>query len=111
VKKQVDPVPNEYLRRPRRRTRVHLDSMPREKDNPSLGGVFSRPRSLVSNPDHLPDLPLPEEIHRTSLANDLHGTKSGSSSNSTSRSTSRVNSISSRISGHNHRPLTRSNDS
>jgi fucose permease len=100
VKKQVDPVPNEYLRRHRRRTRAHPGSMPREKENPSLGGVFSRPRSLVSDPDHLPDLPLPEEIHRTSLANDLHGTKSNSSSNSTSR-----------ISDTNQRLSTRSNDS
>ncbi|OGE50379.1 hypothetical protein PENARI_c017G08759 [Penicillium arizonense] len=100
VKKQVDPVPNEYLRRHRRRPRAHPGSMPREKENPSLGGVFSRPRSLVSDPDHLPDLPLPEEIHRNSLANDLHGTKSNSSSNSTSR-----------ISDTNQRPSTRSNDS
>ncbi|KAJ6012795.1 hypothetical protein N7522_003150 [Penicillium canescens] len=100
VKKQVDPVPNEYLRRHRRRSRAHPRSIPREKENPSLGGVFSRPRSLVSDPDHLPDLPLPEEIHRTSLANDLHGTKFNSSSNSTSR-----------ISDTNQRLSTRSNDS
>jgi fucose permease len=80
VKKQVDPVPNEYLRRHRRRTRTHVDTMQREKDNPSLGGVFSRPRSLVSNPDHLPDLPLPEDIHRSSLAHNLPGGKSSSSS-------------------------------
>ncbi|CAG8364481.1 unnamed protein product [Penicillium salamii] len=80
VKKQVDPVPNEYLRRHRKRTRTHIDTIQRDKENPSLGGVLSRPRSLVSNPDHLPDLPLPEEIHRSSLAHDLPGQKSSSSS-------------------------------
>jgi fucose permease len=88
VKKQVDPVPNEYLRRHRRRTRTHVDTMQREKDNPSLGGVLSRPRSLVSNPDHLPDLPLPEEIHRSSLAHDLFGGKSSSSSSHNSNESS-----------------------
>jgi fucose permease len=100
VKKQVDPVPNEYIRRHRRRTRAHLGPMPREKENPSLGGVLSRPRSMITNPDHLPDLPLPEEIHRTSLANDLHGTISNSSSNLTSRN-----------SDPNQRSSIRSNDS
>ncbi|CAG7927287.1 unnamed protein product [Penicillium olsonii] len=80
VKKQVDPVPNEYLRRHRKRTRTHIDTIQRDKENPSLGGVLSRPRSMVSNPDHLPDLPLPEEIHRSSLAHDLNGDKSTSSS-------------------------------
>ncbi|KAJ5867443.1 hypothetical protein N7534_001996 [Penicillium rubens] len=93
VKKQVDPVSNEYLRRYRRRSRAPVDTMHREKDNPSLGGVLSRPRSLASNPDHLPDLLLPEEIHQNSLAGDLPRPKSNSSSSS------RVNSNSSRNSG------------
>ncbi|CAG8891141.1 unnamed protein product [Penicillium egyptiacum] len=82
VKKQVDPVPNEYLRRRRRRSRAPVDTMHREKDNPSLGGVLSRPRSLASNPDHLPDLLLPEEIHQNSLAGDIPRAKSSSSSSS-----------------------------
>ncbi|KAK9856239.1 Major facilitator superfamily domain [Penicillium brevicompactum] len=84
VKKQVDPVPNEYLRRHRRRTRTRIETVQRDKENPSLGGVLSRPRSLVSNPDHLPDLPLPEEIHRSSLAHDppLRLSSSSSSRNS-----------------------------
>ncbi|KAJ5426752.1 hypothetical protein N7465_001822 [Penicillium sp. CMV-2018d] len=90
VKKQVDPVPNEYLRRRRRRTRKPVDTMHREKDNPALGGVLSRPRSLASNPDHLPDLFLPGEIHPNSPTHDLPRAKSSSSSSS------RVNSNSSR---------------
>lgn len=101
AKKQVDPVPNEYLRRHRRKTRTHIGTMQRDKENPSLGGVLSRPRSLVSNPDHLPDLPLPEEIHRSSLAHDLPGGRSsaGSSGNSTS---SRHSASKQRLSNGNH---------
>ncbi|KXG52254.1 Major facilitator superfamily domain, general substrate transporter [Penicillium griseofulvum] len=105
VKKQVDPVPNEYLRRHRRRTRTPADTIHREKDNPSMGGVLSRPRSLVSNPDHLPDLLLPEEIHQHSLARDL------SADQSTSSSSSRVKPSSSRNSGSNRRFSARTNDS
>ncbi|OQE36097.1 hypothetical protein PENCOP_c012G00487 [Penicillium coprophilum] len=104
VKKQVDPVPNEYLRRHRRRTRIPVDTMHREKDNPSMGGVLSRPRSLVSNPDHLPDLLLPEEIHQNSLARDLSGAQSISSSSS------RVKPSSSRDSGSKQRFSARVND-
>ncbi|KAJ5608302.1 hypothetical protein N7537_004921 [Penicillium hordei] len=92
VKKQVDPVPNEYLRRHRRRTRNPVDTMHREKDNPALGGVLSRPRSLASNPDHLPDLFLPEEIHQNSLARDLPRAKSSSGSSSRANSNSSHNS-------------------
>ncbi|KAF4766496.1 hypothetical protein N7455_005705 [Penicillium solitum] len=105
VKKQVDPVPNEYLRRHRRRSRKPVDTMHREKDNPALGGVLSRPRSLASNPDHLPDLLLPEEIHQNSLAHDLPRAKSSSSSSS------RANSNSSRNSGSKQRFSATINDS
>jgi fucose permease len=105
VKKQVDPVPNEYLRRRRRRSRAPVDTMHREKDNPSLGGVLSRPRSLASNPDHLPDLLLPEEIHQNSLAGDHPRAKSSSNSSS------RVNSNSSRNSGSKQKFSNRIDDS
>ncbi|KAJ5673982.1 Major facilitator superfamily domain general substrate transporter [Penicillium macrosclerotiorum] len=63
VKKQVDPVPNEYLRRHRRRSRAATGTIHREKQNPAIGGVLSRRRSLVSDPDLLPDLPMPGETH------------------------------------------------
>ncbi|KAJ5176349.1 Major facilitator superfamily domain general substrate transporter [Penicillium canariense] len=70
VKKQVDPVPNEYLRRHhrhhRRRKRASVKTMHREKENPSQGGVLSRRRSLVFDPDLLPDLPMPGETHQSS---------------------------------------------
>ncbi|KAK4867420.1 hypothetical protein LT330_000930 [Penicillium expansum] len=105
VKKQVDPVPNEYLRRHRRRTRNPVETMHREKDNPALGGVLSRPRSLASNPDHLPDLLLPEEIHQSSLAHNLPRAKSSSGSSS------RVNSTSSHHSGSKQRFTARIDDS
>ncbi|KAJ5787286.1 Major facilitator superfamily domain general substrate transporter [Penicillium paradoxum] len=105
VKKQVDPVPNEYLRRHRRRSRPPIEPMHHQKDNPSLGGVLSRPRSLVSNPDDLPDLLLPEEIHQNSLAHGLAAAKS------TSTSSFRVHSITPRHSGSNHRSSTRSKNS
>ncbi|GLI76934.1 hypothetical protein PoHVEF18_005212 [Penicillium ochrochloron] len=67
VKKQVDPVPNEYLRRHhRRRSKAPGGSgVQREKHNHSVGGVLSRPRSLVSDPDLLPDLPMPGETHQS----------------------------------------------
>lgn len=64
VKKQVDPVPNEYLRRHRRRRSKPLAEMQREKQAHAVGGVLSRPRSLVSHPDMLPDLPMPGEMHQ-----------------------------------------------
>ncbi|KAF7114373.1 hypothetical protein CNMCM5793_008325 [Aspergillus hiratsukae] len=62
--KQVDPVPNEYLRRHHRRRRNHtapnntLSPVPRAKDNPSVGGVLSRRRSVLTDP--LPTIDLPE---------------------------------------------------
>lgn len=62
--KQVDPVPNEYLRRHHRRRRNRtapnnsLSPVPRAKDNPSVGGVLSRRRSVLTNP--LPTINLPE---------------------------------------------------
>ncbi|RAL16496.1 putative MFS monosaccharide transporter [Aspergillus homomorphus CBS 101889] len=54
AKKQVDPVPNEHLRHPRRRSR----GVPRAKDNPSIGGVLSRRRSVLLDP--LPTVQLTE---------------------------------------------------
>ncbi|KAJ5144018.1 Major facilitator superfamily domain general substrate transporter [Penicillium bovifimosum] len=105
VKKQVDPVPNEYLRRHRRRSRAPVNPMHREKDNPSLGGVLSRPRDLVSSPDHLPDLQLPEEIHQNSLDNAVL-----SAAKSSSTESSRINSISPRNSGSKHRSSARGDD-
>ncbi|KAL4784350.1 major facilitator superfamily domain-containing protein [Aspergillus varians] len=56
AKKQVDPVPNEHLRRPRRRRNraVKSNALPREKANPSQGGVYSRRRSVLDDPDPLP---------------------------------------------------------
>ncbi|KAF7589654.1 hypothetical protein BBP40_003988 [Aspergillus hancockii] len=48
AKKQVDPVPNEHLRRPRRH-RHRENVIQREKENPSVGGVFSRRRSVLSD--------------------------------------------------------------
>lgn len=81
VRKQVDPVPGEYLRRPRRSTRnskSNIKSKPKPKkkgtlhgtgtgtrtrENPSRGGVLSRrrsfigevPLSTVGNENRLPD--------------------------------------------------------
>lgn len=79
VKKQVDPVPNEYLRRRRRRSRAPA-TMHREKQNPSFGGVLSRRRSLVSDPDDLPDLPFPSETHQSPAMAGVHDSKSSFSS-------------------------------
>lgn len=86
AKKQVDPVPNEYLRRHRRRSRALAGTLPREKDNPSSGGVLSRPRSLVSVPDLLPDLPVPGETHQRPVAHSVPNSTTGSISNASSRS-------------------------
>lgn len=79
VKKQVDPIPNEYLRRHHRRSRPSVEVIHREKENRSVGGVFSRRRSLVSNPDHLPDLPFPGET-QASIPSSLRKSRSRSSS-------------------------------
>ncbi|OGM44356.1 MFS transporter [Aspergillus bombycis] len=58
AKKQVDPVPNEHLRRPRRhRSRPNI--VQREKENPSVGGVYSRRRSVLS--DLLPAVTLSDQ--------------------------------------------------
>lgn len=67
AKKQVDPVPNEYLRRHRRRSRVKQNPsnnpnnnvLMGSKDNPASGGVLSRQRSLVVEP--LSTFQLPED--------------------------------------------------
>lgn len=90
VKKQVDPVPNEYLRRHRRRRSKAPGGggVQREKQNPSVGGVLSRPRSLVSDPDLLPDLPMPGETHqspRTRSVRSVSVRGSKGSSNESSR--------------------------
>ncbi|RAL05755.1 putative MFS monosaccharide transporter [Aspergillus ibericus CBS 121593] len=64
AKKQVDPVPNEHLRHHhRRRSRVKATVVAREKENPSVGGVLSRRRSVVSEP--LPTVQLPDHSKRT----------------------------------------------
>lgn len=95
VKKQVDPVPNEYLRRHRRRKSKPPAGaeMQREKQNHAVGGVLSRPRSLVSDPDLLPDLPMPGETHQSSSPRMSGVRGSKGSSNSSSR-------VESRSSGH-----------
>ncbi|KAJ5081510.1 Major facilitator superfamily domain general substrate transporter [Penicillium alfredii] len=90
VKRQVDPVPNEYLRRHRRRSRAPVDSMPRKKENPSIGGVLSRRRSLLADPDPVPDLHLPEETHASPLSRGLPASKSSSSSQTGSNSSREV---------------------
>ncbi|KAB8239873.1 hypothetical protein ETB97_002316 [Aspergillus alliaceus] len=58
AKKQVDPVPNEHLRRPRRH-RPRQNVVQREKENPSVGGVYSRRRSVLS--DLLPAVTLSDQ--------------------------------------------------
>lgn len=80
VKKQVDPVPNEYLRRHHRRRSRATGALHREKQNPSSGGVLSRRRSLVSDPDLLPDLPFPGETHQAPAVAGVHDSKSSFSS-------------------------------
>ncbi|KAL2833348.1 major facilitator superfamily domain-containing protein [Aspergillus cavernicola] len=77
AKKQVDPVPNEHLRHTRRRRRpgVKSNALPREKGNPSQGGVYSRRRSVLDGPDPLPTV-------------ELSGPNSASNSISISRSNS-----------------------
>ncbi|PYH95121.1 MFS general substrate transporter [Aspergillus ellipticus CBS 707.79] len=50
AKKQVDPVPNEHLRHHRRLSRMRQNVVAREKENPSVGGVLSRRRSVVAEP-------------------------------------------------------------
>ncbi|KAJ5712780.1 Major facilitator superfamily domain general substrate transporter [Penicillium malachiteum] len=80
VKKQVDPVPNEYLRRHRRRSRAPVEIMRREKENRSVGGVLSRRRSVVSNPDHLPDLLIAGETHQSPVTHEVKPFRSSSSS-------------------------------
>ncbi|KAE8371912.1 major facilitator superfamily domain-containing protein [Aspergillus bertholletiae] len=72
AKKQVDPVPNEHLRRPRRH-RPKPNIVQREKDNPSEGGVYSRRRSVLS--DLLPAVNLSDQSPSQSqpdLANNEH---------------------------------------
>ncbi|KAJ6085847.1 Major facilitator superfamily domain general substrate transporter [Penicillium sp. IBT 16267x] len=97
VKKQVDPIPNEYLRhhRHRRRSRAAVGAIRREKENQSRGGVLTRRRSLVSNPDDLPDLPFPGDTHQIPSSRRLHS-KSSSTSTSTSQDHSQSSNDSSR---------------
>ncbi|KAJ5610284.1 hypothetical protein N7510_007003 [Penicillium lagena] len=61
AKKQVDPVPNEYLRGYRRRSRNQKNAIPQEKQNPAVSGVFSRRRSVLENP--LQSVSLPDMTH------------------------------------------------
>ncbi|CRG85501.1 Glucose/galactose transporter [Talaromyces islandicus] len=62
AQKQVDPVPNEYLRRhhrhrrSRRKNRADEGPLPKE-EHYARGGVWSRPRSLVEEPSSPPPLP------------------------------------------------------
>lgn len=88
AQKQVDPVPNEYLRRHRRRSRPREGAMPRGKENPAAGGVLSRPRSLVDDPDLMPDLPMPGETHQrpVTVVRSFHNSTPDPSSNLNSRS-------------------------
>ncbi|KAE8323319.1 major facilitator superfamily domain-containing protein [Aspergillus sergii] len=70
AKKQVDPVPNEHLRRPRRH-RPKRNIVQREKENPSIGGVYSRRRSVLS--DLLPAVTLSDQSSsQPDLANNGH---------------------------------------
>ncbi|KAJ5907884.1 hypothetical protein N7495_000566 [Penicillium taxi] len=91
AKKQVDPVPNEYLRRPRRRSCAVVEhpSVFIEKANPSNGGVLSRRRSL-SNPDDLPDFQIPGEPPPSRRS---HSFRSNSSSHSQNPSKKRCSVI------------------
>ncbi|KAE8351420.1 major facilitator superfamily domain-containing protein [Aspergillus coremiiformis] len=66
AKKQVDPVPNEHLRRPRRH-RPRPNVVEREKENPSAGGVYSRRRSVLSDP--LPTVTLSNQSSQLELPN------------------------------------------
>ncbi|KAJ6164237.1 hypothetical protein N7470_002909 [Penicillium chermesinum] len=84
VKRQVDPVPNEYLRRHHRRNRPPLEVIHREKENRASGGVFSRRRSVVPGPDHLPDLPFPGEA-QLNIPPSLPMSRSSSGSQANSR--------------------------
>ncbi|PLB33494.1 putative MFS monosaccharide transporter [Aspergillus candidus] len=59
AKKQVDPVPDEHLRHPRRLSRVRPNVVPREKENPAMGGVFARRRSVLTDP--LPNVELAQQ--------------------------------------------------
>jgi fucose permease len=75
AKKQVDPVPDEYLRRYHRRRHHHCrrknraesgdPPLPKE-EHYSLGGVWSRPRSLVEEPPSSSEPPPIPEMAMTS---------------------------------------------
>ncbi|KAF7719103.1 MFS-type L-fucose-proton symporter [Penicillium ucsense] len=82
AQKQVDPVPNEYLRRHRRKRSKPSVAKQQEKQTHAEGGVLSQPRSFVSETDMLPDLPTPREVHlspRTRSADAVHDDSSSSS--------------------------------
>ncbi|KAL4809081.1 major facilitator superfamily domain-containing protein [Aspergillus unguis] len=85
AKKQVDPVPNEHLRHTRRRRSraVKADVLPREKENPSQGGVYSRRRSVLDDADPLPGVDFSRP--NTGASASARST-SRSNSNSTSHS-------------------------
>ncbi|KAL4937961.1 hypothetical protein BDV06DRAFT_201999 [Aspergillus oleicola] len=94
AKKQVDPVPNEHLRHTRRRRSrapraTGQNVLPRQSDNPSQGGVYSRRRSVLDDPDPLPsvDFSGPNSALTRSRA-DSHGSHSHSKGHSRSNSNS-----------------------
>ena len=62
AREQVDPVRDEYLIRHHHRSR-HGNVVYREKANPSLGGVLSRPRSVHDEPFGSMRLRREAELH------------------------------------------------
>lgn len=72
ARKQVDPVPNEYLRY-RRRSRNQQNDPPREKHNPPTSDVFSRRRSVVENP--LQSVSLPDMTHPRPQAQNIQSSQ------------------------------------
>lgn len=84
ARKQVDPIPNEYLRHHhRRRHRQKENVVHREKSNPSLGGVLSRPRSVHEEP--LGSMQLPSEVQAHDHAGTSDGTRSSEDVNNHDR--------------------------
>ncbi|KAI2785709.1 hypothetical protein POX_h09467 [Penicillium oxalicum] len=98
AQKQVDPVPNEYLRRHRRKRSKASVSKHREKQNHAVGGVLSQPRSVVSESDMLPELPTPSEAHLGPRAHDNGDSNDSSLASSRDRSQSSGHEIGKRVS-------------
>jgi hypothetical protein len=95
AKKQVDPVPNEYLRGYRCRSRNQQNDTPGENHNPVMTDVFSRRRSVLENPLQsvsLPDLAPPRAQSQNIQSSHLSlnsGSKRHSNLSSISESNSR----------------------